>query len=61
MELNKAIEIMLSANNGDSIIGITEFVEATDVVLDAMRNEITTSEMIKWCYRHRKSVENNRG
>lgn len=59
MELNKAIEIVLSANGGERPVAVTEFVEATDIVLNAMRSEITTSEAIKWCFEHRPSGENN--
>lgn len=53
MELNEAIEILLDANNGNRPVPVAEFVEATDVVLDAMRNEITTSDAIKWCIANR--------
>lgn len=58
MELDKAIEIVLAANGGERPIPVTEFVEATNVVLDAMRNEITTSEAVKWCLKHRPPAEN---
>lgn len=59
MSLDKAIDIVLSANGGERPVAVTEFVEATNVVLDAMRSEITTSEAIKWCLKHRPSGENN--
>lgn len=57
MELNEAIEIMLDANNGNRPVPVMEFVEATDVVLDAMRNEITTSDAIRWCIAHRPTSQ----
>lgn len=53
MELNEAIEIMLDANNGKRPVPVMEFVEATDVVLDAMRKEITMSEAVTWCMANR--------
>lgn len=58
MELNKAIDIMLTANGSKpygnrELVTVTEFVEAINVVLDAMRSEITTSEAMKWCLEHR--------
>lgn len=52
MELNEAIEIILIANGGGGAVPATEFIEATNVVLDAMRNEITMSEAVKWCKEH---------
>lgn len=53
MELYEAIDIVLSANGGKRPVAVTEFVEATNVVLDAMQNEITTSEVVKWCIEHK--------
>lgn len=49
MDLYKAIEIVLGANNGERPVAVTEYVEAINVVLDAMRSEITMSEAVKWC------------
>lgn len=59
MELNEAIDIVLSANGGERPVPVIEFVEATNVVLDAMRSEITTSEAVKWCLEHKPEGENN--
>lgn len=59
MELNEAIEIMLDANNGKRPVPVIEFVEATDVVLDAMRKEITMSEAVTWCMANRPKGEEN--
>lgn len=59
MELSKAIEIVLDASGGNRPVPITEFVEATNVVLDAMRKEITTSEAVKWCLEYKPKGENN--
>ena len=59
MELNEAIEIMLDANNGNRPVPVTEFVEASNTVLDTMRNEITTSEVMKWCIEHKLKGEEN--
>lgn len=59
MELIEAIDIVLSANGGKRPVLISEFVEATNVVLDAMRGEITTSEVIKWCVEHEPSSTTN--
>lgn len=61
MELNKAIEVVLDANGGNRPVSVTEFVEATNVVLDAMRSEITTSEAVKWCIEHKPQGETNVG
>lgn len=62
MELNEAIEIMLSAtgHNGkyDSV-SVIDFTKAINVVLDAMRDEITTSDALKWCINHRPKGEEN--
>lgn len=59
MELNEAIEIMLDANNGERPVPVIEFVEASNTVLDAMRNEITTSQVMKWCFEHKLKGEEN--
>lgn len=59
MELNEAIDIVLSANGGERSVPVVEFVEATNVVLDVMRSEITTSEAIKWCVEHKPSTTAN--
>lgn len=61
MELSKAIEIVLDANGGNRPITVTEFVEATDVVLEAMRSEITMSEVVKWCMEYKPKGETNVG
>lgn len=61
MNLYEAIEIVLSVNNGERPVAVTEFVEAINVVLDAMRSEITASEAIKWCLEHKPEGENNVG
>lgn len=53
MELYEAIDIVLGANNGERPIAVTEYVKATNVILDAMRDEITTTEMVRWCSGHR--------
>lgn len=66
MELNEAVDIMLTAN-GSSLdshresVTVMEFVEAINVVLDAMRNEITTSDAMKWCLDHRPPSVENKG
>ena len=57
MELEKAIEILLDANNGNRPVPVTKFVEASNIVLDVMRNEITTSQIMKWCIDHRPTSQ----
>lgn len=52
MELNEAIEVIISANGGGRPVPVVEFVEASNVILDSMRSEITTAEIIKWCREH---------
>ena len=59
MDLYKAIEIVLDANGGNRPVSVTEFVEAINVVLDAMRKEITASEAIKCCIEHTPQGETN--
>lgn len=59
MELNEAIDIVLGANNGERPVTVTEYVKAVNVVLDVMRNEITTGEMVKWCIEHKPSSTAN--
>lgn len=61
MDLYKAIEIVLSFNSGKRPIEVKEFVKAINIVLDAMRSEITKEELIKWCLEHKSSGENNVG
>lgn len=53
MDLYEAIDIVLGANNGERPIAVAVYVKATGVILDAMREEITTTEMVKWCSAHR--------
>lgn len=53
MELSKAIEIVFDVyGGGNRPVSGTELAEATDVVLEAMRSEITISEVLKWCIEH---------
>lgn len=62
MELNEAIEIMLSATgcNGKYVsVTVTDFTKAINVILNAMRDEITTSDALKWCLEHRPKGEEN--
>lgn len=61
MDLYEAIDIVLSASGGNRPVPVTEFVEATNVVLDAIRKEITTSEAIKWCIEHTPQGDTNVG
>lgn len=61
MELSKAIEIVLDVYGGNRPVSVTELAEAIDVVLEAMRSEITTSEAIKWCIEHKPQGETNVG
>lgn len=59
MELEKAIQTFLDACEGARPVPVEEFIQAMDIVLDAMRSEITTTQAVKWCREHRPTSQKN--
>lgn len=47
-DIKWAARIILDASHGAAVL-VSDYVEATDIVLDAMRNEITMQQALKWC------------